>query len=214
MPLYEQETANRLKQIEDDALIRMVYVSSLSLKNRFQPKVFKTIQSDARDYNKQHGITGTLCYGNGCFLQCLEGEKRILLPVLQNLFDDERHKNIKILLIKPIKLRQFINWGVRMLFLERWLWSPETKKQASSLAEFLPFRPYEWSIAYTEQFLIAIQKLSTPAHVKTSGIHLNAMGHLMRHIMGPHQAFIFIQGVLSIFTIIAIYILYKMFFHS
>ncbi|WP_019672901.1 BLUF domain-containing protein [Psychrobacter lutiphocae] len=212
MPLYEQQTTALLDQIDELTLVRIVYVSSLSLTNRLQSKVFEAIQHDARHYNKVHGITGTLCYGNGCFLQCVEGEKMDLLPVLQSLFDDKRHNTTKILLIKPIKERLFSNWGVRLLFLERWLWSPDTKKQAISLAEFIPLRPYDWSIEYTERFLVTVRQLTSPAHARTNGIQLNAIGNLMRHVLGPHQVFIFVQGLLSILAIISVYCLYTSFY--
>lgn len=209
MPLNEHSTATALSKIEDNALVRLVYASSLTFKSRFKPAIFQTVEQDARQYNQQNGITGTLCYGNGQFLQCLEGQKKVLLPLLQEIFDDTRHKETKILIVQPIEQRDFSNWGMRLMFLERWLWSPETKKQADTLSRFLPFKPSQWDKEQTEEFLHAIQKIETPPHTNESGISLNALGNMIQHVVGPHQAFILVQSVLAILTIVAIVLLVK-----
>lgn len=209
MPLHEHSTAAALSKIEDDALIRLVYVSSLTLKSRFRPSIFQTVEQDARCYNQQNGITGTLCYGNGQFLQCVEGQKRVVLPLLQSIFDDNRHKETKVLLVHPIEEREFNNWAMRLVFLERWLWSPETKKQANTLSKFLPFKPSQWDSEEAEEFLHAIQQIETPPHVQESGISLNALGNMIQHVAGPHQAFILVQSVLAVLTIVAIYLLFS-----
>ncbi|SJM70324.1 BLUF domain-containing protein [Psychrobacter piechaudii] len=210
MPLNEHSTATALSKIEDNALVRLVYASSLTFKSRFKPAIFQTVEQDARRYNQQHGITGTLCYGNGQFLQCLEGQKKVLLPLLQEIFDDTRHKEAKILIVQPIEQREFSNWGMRLMFLERWLWSPETKKQADTLSRFLPFKPSQWNKEETEEFLHAIQKIQTPPHVQESGISLNALGNMIQHVVGPHQAFILVQSVLAILTLVAIVLLFRL----
>lgn len=210
MPLNEHSTATALSKIENDALVRLVYASSLTFKSRFKPAIFQTVEQDARRYNQQNGITGTLCYGNGQFLQCLEGQKKVLLPLLQEIFDDTRHKEAKILIVQPIEQREFSNWGMRLMFLERWLWSPETKKQADTLSRFLPFKPSQWNKEETEEFLHAIQKIQTPPHVQESGISLNALGNMIQHVVGPHQAFILVQSVLAILTLVAIVLLFRL----
>lgn len=210
MPLNEHSTATALSKIEDNALVRLVYASSLTFKSRFKPAIFQTVEQDARRYNQQNGITGTLCYGNGQFLQCLEGQKKVLLPLLQEIFDDTRHKEAKILIVQPIEQREFSNWGMRLMFLERWLWSPETKKQADTLSRFLPFKPSQWNKEETEEFLHAIQKIQTPPHVQESGISLNALGNMIQHVVGPHQAFILVQSVLAILTLVAIVLLFRL----
>lgn len=211
MPLHEDSIVKTLSTIEDSTLIRLVYASNLTFKSRLRPSIFQSVEQDARQYNQQNQITGTLCYGNGQFLQCLEGEKRVVLPLMQEIFDDNRHKKSKILLLQPIQHRDFVNWGMRLMFLERWLWSPETKKQASTLSKFLPFKPSEWDKKKTEEFLQAIQKIQTPPHIQHSGITLNALGNMVNHVVGPHQAFILVQGILAIFTIAAVIMLFNMY---
>ena len=117
MPLTHANAFSKLDEIADTAMIQLVYVSSLTLASRLNAAIFDEVEAHARDYNEQHGITGTLCYGNGHFLQCMEGEKAK---------------------VAALKQRDFSDWRMRLLFLERWLWSPATKKQAAQLSPYLP----------------------------------------------------------------------------
>ena len=123
MPLTHPNALSKLDEIADTALVQLVYVSSLTLASRLNATIFDEVEGHARDYNEQHGITGTLCYGNGHFLQCMEGEKAKVAALTQRIFADTRHKNVQVLLLKTIKQRHFSDWRMRLLFLERWLWS-------------------------------------------------------------------------------------------
>lgn len=212
MPLLDQDTMNALNKISEQSLISLVYVSKITWQSRFQTSVFHSIEATSNKFNKDNNLTGTLCYGNGYFVQCLEGAKSVVLSLLKRIIEDKRHKDLKILVVEPIQSRKFVSWDMRMLFLERWLWSPDTKKQAESLSEFLPFRPYNWSTAYTNKFLSVIQKLDTPAHVNTAGISFNAIGSMLQQVVGPHQAFLVIQGLLSLLVIVALVMLFNVSF--
>ena len=208
MPLTR---SNRIKQwdaIQESVLVQLVYVSTLTLGSRLNTSIFEDIEAHARDYNEQHGITGTLCYGNGQFLQCIEGEKRHVFALQERIFADNRHKNIEVLLLQEINHRSFSDWRMRLLFLERWLWSPATKEQAAQLSPFLPFAPHGWSPDRTEQFLQIIKNFDTPPHIKAAGITYNALGNMFRHIAAPHQAFLIIQGFLSVLLVVALVLLY------
>ena len=208
MPLTR---SNRIKQwdaIQESALVQLVYVSTLTLGSRLNTSIFEDIEAHARDYNEQHGITGTLCYGNGQFLQCIEGEKRHVFALQERIFADSRHKNIEVLLLQEINHRSFSDWRMRLLFLERWLWSPATKEQAAQLSPFLPFAPHGWSPDRTEQFLQIIKNFYTQPHIKAAGITYNALGNMFRHMAAPHQAFLIVQGFLSILLVVGLMLLY------
>ena len=207
LPLDHADTVKILAKIPETALIRLVYVSSLTLSSRLKATIFEEVEAHARHYNEQQGITGTLCYGNSHFLQCLEGEKAKVLALQQRIFADKRHKNVEILLLKNIKQRQFIDWRMRLLFLERWLWSPATKQQATQLSPFLPFAPHGWSTERTEQFLEVIKTFEMPPHVNAAGITYNAMGNMVKHIAAPHQAFLIVQGFLAVLLIVGLFLL-------
>lgn len=207
MPLGQSNIASILEKIDDNALIQLVYVSTLTLTGRLNTTMFDEVESSARIYNQQQSITGILCYGNGQFLQCIEGEKSKILTLQKSIFADKRHKNIKVLLIQAIDKRQFSDWRMRLLFLERWLWSPATKQQASQLSPYLPFAPHGWSADRTTSFLQIIKNFDTPPHINAAGITYNAMGNMFRHIAAPHQAFLLVQGILSLLVIVAVTLL-------
>ncbi|MFT5120701.1 MAG: hypothetical protein ACI9ST_000021 [Psychrobacter glaciei] len=201
-------TVDPLETVEDSALVQLVYVSSITLSTRLKASIFDEVEGHARDYNEQHGITGTLCYGNGHFLQCIEGKKSNVLALQKRIFADSRHKNVQVLLLQVIDQRSFADWRMRLLFLERWLWSPATKKQATQLSPFLPFAPHGWTSKRTEQFLQIIKTFDSPPHIKAAGITYNALGNMFRHIAAPHQAFLIVQGFLSMLLVVALILLY------
>ena len=201
-------TVDPLETVEDSALVQLVYVSSITFSTRLKASIFDEVEGHARDYNEQHGITGTLCYGNGHFLQCIEGKKSNVLALQKRIFADSRHKNVQVLLLRVIDQRSFADWRMRLLFLERWLWSPATKKQAMQLSPFLPFAPHGWTSKRTEQFLQIIKTFDSPPHIKAAGITYNALGNMFRHIAAPHQAFLIVQGFLSMLLVVALILLY------
>ena len=63
MPLTHTTAFSQLDNIADDALVQLVYVSSLTLRSRLSASIFDEVEGHAQDFNEQHGITGTLCYG-------------------------------------------------------------------------------------------------------------------------------------------------------
>lgn len=201
------DTVQALDKTAETALIRLVYVSSLTFSSRLKASIFDEVETHARDYNKQQSITGILCYGNAHFLQCIEGEKAKVLALQQRIFTDKRHKNVKILMLKTIDQRMFIDWRMRLLFLERWLWSPATKQQAMKLSPFLPFAPQGWSVERTEEFLQVIKNFETPPHVNAVGITYNALGNMIKYIAAPHQAFLVVQGFLAVLLVAGLLLL-------
>ncbi|WP_372844442.1 BLUF domain-containing protein [Psychrobacter sp.] len=208
MPKMHTAVFSKLNKLEDTTLVQLVYVSSMTLGSRFSMTIFEEVESHARNFNQQQGITGTLCYGNGHFLQCIEGEKDKIAALTQRIFADNRHKHVQVLLLQAIKQRSFTDWRMRLLFLERWLWSPAAKKQAAQLSPFLPFAPHHWSAADTEQFLQVIKAFDTPPHINAAGITYNALGNMVRHIAAPHQAFLVVQGFLSVLLAVGLVLLY------
>lgn len=208
MPTNYKNRSNMGDEVQDSTLIQLVYVSSLTLGSRLNTSIFEEVERHARDYNQQHGITGILCYGNGQFLQCIEGEKAHVFALKKRIFADNRHKNVETLLLQTIDHRSFTDWRMRLLFLERWLWSPATKKQAAQLSPYLPFFPHDWSPERTERFLQIIKTFDNPPHIQAAGITYNALGNMFRHIAAPHQAFLIVQGFLSLLLVAGLVLLY------
>lgn len=208
MSVNHDNRVNMGDEVEDSALIQLVYVSSLTFVSRLNASIFEDVERHASDYNQQQGITGILCYGNGHFLQCIEGQKAHVFALKERIFADSRHKNVKTLLLRTIDHRSFSDWRMRMLFLERWLWSPSSKKQAAQLSPYLPFFPHDWSPTHTKHFLQVIKTFDHPPHIQAAGITYNALGNMFRHVAAPHQAFLIVQGFLSLLLIVALVLLY------
>ena len=142
-----------LSQFEDNALIRLVYVSNINKKSKLDPSLFEHIRSHAEDYNRKNNITGMLCNNQKYFLQCLEGTKQALLPLMDRIFKDERHDKIRVTLLKPIDNYSFDDWRMRSLNLDNRLWSKESiQAQSPELMKFIPFKPLDWSEWFLEHF--------------------------------------------------------------
>jgi hypothetical protein len=63
-------------------LVRLIYASTVA--DTFKPTDIECILTTARKKNKQHGLTGMLCFNSRYFLQCLEGSRSAYMcPTLQ-----------------------------------------------------------------------------------------------------------------------------------
>lgn len=164
MPLTHANAFSKLDEIADTALIQLVYVSSLTLASRLNAAIFDEVEAHARDYNEQHGITGTLCYGNGHFLQCMEGEKAKVAALTQRIFADKRHKDVQVLVLQVITQRNFSDWRMRLLFLERWLWSPATKNKQRNCHRIYPLRRTVGQLSAPSSFC-KLSKPLIPRHI-------------------------------------------------
>ncbi len=100
-------------------LIRFVYASRATFKpfdtgteGGFDGHVINILNA-ARKNNKKRNLVGALYYGNGCFFQCLEGEKSEIDALHAILLQDPRHKDIEILSTKPIEKIGFGGWEMK-----------------------------------------------------------------------------------------------------
>lgn len=60
--------------------------------------------------NAGTGVTGMMLYGNGTFLQTLEGDENIVESLYEKIQNDPRHTNIKALHRRTIERRQYSEW--------------------------------------------------------------------------------------------------------
>ncbi|PNK61748.1 blue light sensor protein [Psychrobacter sp. FDAARGOS_221] len=155
----KNQLTKALVNVADHELIRLVYVSKISKATRSDPLLFEHIRLHAEDYNRKNNIKGMLCNDHQYFLQCLEGQKQLVVLLMQRIFDDKRHNKVNIILLKDIKEFIFHDWRMRSFNLDQRLWTP-TSLQANSpeLKEFLPFNPLTWSPWFIEHFLKTMQK--------------------------------------------------------
>lgn len=70
------------------------------------------ILSVSRVNNKRQNITGVLLYGEGKFIQVLEGDKMLLQETLDRISNDNRHKGITHIASGRQEERNFSEWSM------------------------------------------------------------------------------------------------------
>lgn len=100
-----------------NTLTQIVYASRATFPlsaNPYQvePEVTDILQK-ARANNRNKRLVGVLCFGNGYFLQCLEGDINEINGLLEVLKKDTRHTDIKILSNKHIHQKSFLKWHMK-----------------------------------------------------------------------------------------------------
>lgn len=65
--------------------------------------------------NTQDGVMGLLLYGNGHFIQLLEGRRQRLSLTFERIARDERHGQVEVLLDGPTARRAFGEWAMGLL---------------------------------------------------------------------------------------------------
>jgi hypothetical protein len=110
----------------------IIYLSRVSQKPN--PEELVALLVKARSSNEVAGITGAMVYGQGQFIQILEGEEAAVTALYERIVADPRHQAILKLADKPITERTFVKWS--MAFREL---SPE---QAAELVGYTS--PAQW----------------------------------------------------------------------
>ena len=67
---------------------------------------------ECRSKNRQREVTGMLLYGNGTFLQTIEGDEAVIDELLEKISSDERHAEIQMLNRKEIGEREYSEWSM------------------------------------------------------------------------------------------------------
>ena len=67
---------------------------------------------DARDFNSADNITGILIHSRNYFIQVIEGEPEAIADLVSRLFNDTRHKDIRIVSDTTIQQRLFPQWSM------------------------------------------------------------------------------------------------------
>ncbi len=137
-------------------LIRMSYAS----KATFKPfnavdgvdKNVANILSIARRENRKNNLVGALYYGNGCFFQCLEGEKADIDTLYAKLEKDLRHTELKVLSVEPITQVGFSSWEMKYAQIDQ-----EVRAFLKN-HQFGKFDPYRFTPEMTAELIAVLQK--------------------------------------------------------
>ena len=132
-------------------LIRLVYAS----RSTFAPTAghqgldpgIARILAQSRKNNAERQIVGGLLFGDGCFLQCLEGEAAAIDALYAKIEADPRHRDLRVLSRQDIAQRSFDAWAMKFV--------PGERALASLLAESgqTAFDPYTLSPAQLDAAL-------------------------------------------------------------
>ncbi len=98
-------------------LVCVIYVSKVA--ESMDDEALAELVDECRSNNERHGVTGILLYGDGCFIQAIEGEDETVRSLLESIDDDARQTDITILQDIPIKERSFGEWTMGFSNLDR-----------------------------------------------------------------------------------------------
>ena len=97
-------------------LVRLLYASRAV---DTSPDAIESILSQARQHNPVSGITGILCYGDGIFLQCIEGGRMQVSELYGTIQADDRHREVALLHFEEIAERRFGGWSMGQVNLSK-----------------------------------------------------------------------------------------------
>ncbi|WP_460034337.1 BLUF domain-containing protein, partial [Methylothermus subterraneus] len=86
-------------------MIRLSYLSQAS--QEFADAELNAFLEECRARNRACGITGVLYYGNGMFLQVLEGPQEAVEQTFKRIRKDRRHHDIHLIEKIPVSQRRF-----------------------------------------------------------------------------------------------------------
>ncbi|RZJ95197.1 MAG: BLUF domain-containing protein [Hymenobacter sp.] len=66
----------------------------------------------ARALNERQHVTGALVYGDGQFMQVMEGEEAVIKDLYARVLKDPRHYDVRTLAEGPIASRSFAQWSM------------------------------------------------------------------------------------------------------
>jgi hypothetical protein len=97
-------------------LVRLLYCSRAV---DTSPEAVEAILQQSRQHNPAMGITGILCYGDGVFLQCIEGGRMQVSDLYGSIQVDARHKDVALLHFEEISERRFGGWSMGQVNISR-----------------------------------------------------------------------------------------------
>jgi len=180
-------------------LLRLVYASKIN----FEPTgggaavdpVVTDILAQSRRNNPPSNIGGVLCYGDGYFFQCLEGERSVVERLYDRLLEDERHQEITLLSKRPVPQRMFKLWSMKFMNVDAKI------RRMLQIEKLEFFDPHQFSDLMVERLLVELRDGSekrrpAPLNQLRSGAGARQAG-ATREVM-PGLMFATAAGVIAI----------------
>jgi len=160
--LRPRETKKRVANSMSD-VIQLVYASRSNLHSHSDPEGIESgiggILLQSRRNNLSNDIGGALCFGNDYFLQCLEGYRDAVEPLYDDICSDDRHRDVTLLLKRPIPQRRFRAWSMKYLALDNNIRDMLNDHGLKS------FEPFKFDTELTLELLDVFQKSSEREHL-------------------------------------------------
>jgi hypothetical protein len=89
---------------------QLLYLSTAS--QWFGESDLRDLLAQTRTYNREHQVTGLLLYGQGHFMQLLEGERSVIVALYARILRDPRHHQVTTLVQQACSERCFPAWAM------------------------------------------------------------------------------------------------------
>ncbi|WP_111656006.1 BLUF domain-containing protein [Isoalcanivorax indicus] len=160
-------------------LIQITYISRATFEpgpreNGVEPHVGRILMSSRRN-NPRRRLVGVLYYGDGCFFQCIEGERAAVQALFSRISDDPRHTDIRVLRVRDIDVRSFNDWSMKYV--------PAAREVLQQLRAFgqTRFDPYSFN---DEQIEKMVDLLRTSADPTTGQLNSTSRRNAPADMMG------------------------------
>lgn len=94
-------------------LFQLCYASKITAVGTQVLSDLRDILDEARHFNLQHDIHGVLYFGEGYFIQCLEGQQDIVRALYEKICTDPRHQHTQLLLTQTVQYAGFKHWAMK-----------------------------------------------------------------------------------------------------
>lgn len=184
-------------------IYHLVYVSRITSRALASASTLSSIAEVSIKNNKANNLSGVLCYGNGYFVQCVEGSEQALTQLKNRILVDDLNKDMQVLDFSAIAERCFSDWPMRSIALE-----PSMMNDANFKA-LIPMEPYSWNFGEWRQFLNILQhyykEQEMIGKLDVQPPKYSTLGITVSRIVSKHQAFFLIQTVLGALIIMALF---------
>lgn len=109
---YVQQLPEQPLPAQEPGVYHLLYCSQAV--RAFEEEQLADLLEYSLAWNARHSITGLLCYGNGHFVQVLEGEAAVVESLFARIARDRRHHQVHVLSRGVGPARRFDDW--RMAF--------------------------------------------------------------------------------------------------
>lgn len=180
-------------------LLRLVYASKTNFDSTGaegdKNPVLAEILTQCRRNNEPRNICGVLCYGDGFFFQCLEGERSAVESLYDRLLNDTRHRDITLLSKRSVRQRMFRQWSMKSMNVDARI------RRMLQIENLESFRPHSFSDLMVERLLVELRDASEkrrPAPIGTQGRGASARQAGAARELMPGLVFATAAGILAI----------------